>query len=697
MSTTPSISALLEHEDFVRRLALSLAADPAFADDLAQDTWLAALRRPPETLASVRSWLARVMHNQAKNQVRADHRRRRREAAAARPETDASGAEARERLALQHRVVEAVFALHEPHRSVVLLRYYDGLSSAEIARRRGVPAATVRSQLKRGLDALRGQLDREVPGGRTAWTTLLLRFAGRAPGAVGGGAKIAAAAVALLAAGAVAVPAAAWSTASPPHIATVASLQLAPTSPGPATAPAAANPSRSQPAAGEQEAQDPIERKTPIELTALAEHVQALLRQRMLTPAPEHVDPVLQGLRGTAGTHGAARVLRREIWDAAVNPPLGIPGGGAYFSFHRQSHSYGDEPDVSLSIGRFSSGFYGGSRGYLLDLGSTPLAAVTTLAEQEGDAQAAPELNAQWRHLSADAGTTDSGHDDAYDREAERLGLRDNVVARTGRTYLLRALLDREHDVLVAFRSVHEDQDGHTLVWRVLKTFGSYGDGSTSAPPATRGKAPAWLRRKTSEQLMKTLDEIRTRGEEALLEVPHQLARRFRAFARRHGQGLCRLLHRGKWDAITHSQGGGAFFSFVTERHHYQHQPDILLEQGVYRSGFAGLNRGFVLDLGDIRLEHADRMPPSLDEAGRRAWRFLQDMVPERTDYGFKVSDDDHQTAYTMGLTRAPRGVAGHCYLLRSVCTEHDVTVVFETLGVDDAGHTLRWRILKQQ
>ena len=55
---------------------------------------------------------------------------------------------------LRQRVLAAVEALHEPYRTVVRLRSYDDLAPTEIAARLRVPHETVRTQLKRGLQAV---------------------------------------------------------------------------------------------------------------------------------------------------------------------------------------------------------------------------------------------------------------------------------------------------------------------------------------------------------------------------------------------------------------------------------------------------------------------------------------------------------------------------------------------------------------
>ena len=55
----------LTHLDAVYRFALRLSGSRATAEDLVQDTWLSALRRPPQSPAALRSWLSRVLHNRA--------------------------------------------------------------------------------------------------------------------------------------------------------------------------------------------------------------------------------------------------------------------------------------------------------------------------------------------------------------------------------------------------------------------------------------------------------------------------------------------------------------------------------------------------------------------------------------------------------------------------------------------------------
>jgi RNA polymerase sigma-70 factor (ECF subfamily) len=180
MGSLPSISfdELWRHAGFVRALARQLCADAAAADDLAQDVWLRTLDTPPRTGAAPRGWLATVARHLAANLRRGDARRTARERAVPAFEASPSPAAVLASEQVRERVVRAVLALPEPFRAVLLLRFWEGLPPRAIARRLGVPGATVRTRLARGLDHLRAQLDREYGGDRAQWRLALGPFLG---------------------------------------------------------------------------------------------------------------------------------------------------------------------------------------------------------------------------------------------------------------------------------------------------------------------------------------------------------------------------------------------------------------------------------------------------------------------------------------------------------------------------------------
>ena len=175
-----TLEALLQHRAWVRRLALSLTRDPLAAGDLEQDAWLSAMRAPPSRPDAARAWFRRVLRNSAAQEARRSEREQRRHVARARRDAQRGTAPATDEIVARAEVarcvVEEVFALREPYRTTVILRYLEGLSAVEIAERQGVPANTVRVRTKRALARLRERLD-EGHGDRRAWSVPLLAFA----------------------------------------------------------------------------------------------------------------------------------------------------------------------------------------------------------------------------------------------------------------------------------------------------------------------------------------------------------------------------------------------------------------------------------------------------------------------------------------------------------------------------------------
>ena len=171
---------LLAQSNFLTALARRLVTDEHAAQDVVQETWLAALRVEPDGVHDVRAWLAGVARNVARFGIRGDRRRRERELRLA-EEGDLEGVPSTEEIAaeeeLRRKVVDAVLALKEPFRSAIVLRYYRDLSHEEAARRLGVPLETLRSRLKKGVRLLRRRLD-GVFGDRKTWILLLAPLAG---------------------------------------------------------------------------------------------------------------------------------------------------------------------------------------------------------------------------------------------------------------------------------------------------------------------------------------------------------------------------------------------------------------------------------------------------------------------------------------------------------------------------------------
>ena len=167
----------MEHRAFVRGVVRRLIPDEHQVDDIVQETWLTALRSPPQKAGSLRAWLARVGKNLAISTLRRQKRRQHRERQAARRERTPAAVDLVSRLEHHRLVVEAVLELDEPLRTTVLLRFYEELPPREIAALQDVPVATVRSRLRRAIVRMRRHFDETHGGDRAAWCLALAPLA----------------------------------------------------------------------------------------------------------------------------------------------------------------------------------------------------------------------------------------------------------------------------------------------------------------------------------------------------------------------------------------------------------------------------------------------------------------------------------------------------------------------------------------
>lgn len=166
---------VLEHAAHVRALARRLVFDDARADDLEQETWLAALGNAPREMTSPRGWLARIASRRAVHDWRAASRRDAREAEVARPGSVASSEVVVEREETRTQVVRAVLALDEPYRSALVAQFLEERSPRDAAKVRNVPVETQRTQVKRGIEILRERMKRSHGFGFAAFQLALVR------------------------------------------------------------------------------------------------------------------------------------------------------------------------------------------------------------------------------------------------------------------------------------------------------------------------------------------------------------------------------------------------------------------------------------------------------------------------------------------------------------------------------------------
>ncbi len=152
----------------VRSLAARVARDAHTADDLTQEALLIGLGR--STSSSSRGWWAKVVRNLGLTEARGARRRTRREQQVARPEATPSTCEQVERDADRRHLIEAVSSLAEPYRTTLRLRFLEGLTAREVARRMESSESTIATHTSDGLRKLRNELG--GASGRTSRTWL---------------------------------------------------------------------------------------------------------------------------------------------------------------------------------------------------------------------------------------------------------------------------------------------------------------------------------------------------------------------------------------------------------------------------------------------------------------------------------------------------------------------------------------------
>ena len=143
-----------EHRTRMVRLAVLLVDDPNTAEDVVQEAFTGLHRHWAELRdeAAAIGYLRTAVVNGSRSVLR-----RRRTARDYVPphQVNARSAESLVMLSAEHQaVVDALAALPPRQREVLVLRYYGGLSEAEIAEATGITRGTVKSTASRALDAV---------------------------------------------------------------------------------------------------------------------------------------------------------------------------------------------------------------------------------------------------------------------------------------------------------------------------------------------------------------------------------------------------------------------------------------------------------------------------------------------------------------------------------------------------------------
>jgi RNA polymerase sigma-70 factor (ECF subfamily) len=152
------------HERY-RALAFSVAQrvvnDPARAEDVVQDAFLAVWRRAGSYATgrgSVRTWLTSVVRNRAIDVVRATRERPVGDEDASLLALEDGAPAVHDQVAASidgEAARRALGQLPDEQRQAIALAYFAGLSHSEIADRTGLPLGTVKSRVRLGLQRMR--------------------------------------------------------------------------------------------------------------------------------------------------------------------------------------------------------------------------------------------------------------------------------------------------------------------------------------------------------------------------------------------------------------------------------------------------------------------------------------------------------------------------------------------------------------
>lgn len=161
----PALAALVQrHVGLVYRTALrQVGGRSCVAEEIAQSVFVL-LARKASTLQrhpSIAGWLHATTRWVAADFLRAEHRRHRRETEAQNMhELSGENHPASEWEHLRPVIDDALGDLRPSDREAILLRYFNGLSLAEIGERLALSEGAARMRIERGLDRLRGRLVR---------------------------------------------------------------------------------------------------------------------------------------------------------------------------------------------------------------------------------------------------------------------------------------------------------------------------------------------------------------------------------------------------------------------------------------------------------------------------------------------------------------------------------------------------------
>ena len=220
---------------------------------------------------------------------------------------------------------------------------------------------------------------------------------------------------------------------------------------------------------------------------------------------------------------------------------------------------------------------------------------------------------------------------------------------------------------------------------------------NTAVSPPTKPKTNTSLTPKQTnidrtESNVSDLQERIQDTQESLLKVPTEYTRRYSQFLKQPGTGLVKLLPRGKYDNVMTLRGAGAYYSFGRRSQEYGNGSDIELQgDGSFRVGFAGLDYGFFLTLGNIPIQDVPAHPetPQWAAMQRDQWSQMWNYKPPQG--ATQLRSERSKLGDTVPVQEAVT------YLLRSISPDRTDTLTairVEKIDHADGSVIISWHLL---
>jgi RNA polymerase sigma-70 factor, ECF subfamily len=159
-------SIVISHQSAALRLATIICGDSTEAFDIVQDSFVRAYRALPSVRdsTSLRSWILRIVANQAKNSRRSRWRREQRHGrhAALLPTSTAAADDTALDEVTAQRLLAAVSRLSDRDRDILACRYFADMTEVQTSEVLGIARGTVKSRTARALGRLRRDLGNDL-------------------------------------------------------------------------------------------------------------------------------------------------------------------------------------------------------------------------------------------------------------------------------------------------------------------------------------------------------------------------------------------------------------------------------------------------------------------------------------------------------------------------------------------------------